>query len=77
MNAKPVIVASLLAIGYILPAAAQSAFFIVRDPATRHCSIVDKRPVTSETTVVNPDGTTYTTRTEAETAMKTVKICSE
>jgi hypothetical protein len=28
--------------------------------------------VTKETTVVSPDGTTYTTRTEAETGMKTL-----
>jgi hypothetical protein len=24
---------------------------------------------------VNPDGSTYTTRTEAEGAMKTIKVC--
>jgi len=77
MNAKTAILAGLLAGAYILPAAAQtpSSYFIVRDPATKHCSIVDQRPVSNEVTVVNPDGSTYTTRTEAEGAMKTLKVC--
>ncbi|MBV9551372.1 MAG: hypothetical protein JO032_01145 [Alphaproteobacteria bacterium] len=55
------------------PAFADS-FWIVQGP-DRHCQIVDKRPVTKEMTVVSPDGMTYTTRTEAEGAMKTIKVC--
>lgn len=77
MNTKFAVWAGVLAVGYVLPAAAQSSFFIVRDPATKHCSIVDQRPVSGTLTVVNPNGVTYTTRTEAETAMKTVKVCTE
>jgi hypothetical protein len=56
-----------------LPAFADS-FWVVQGP-DRHCQVVDKRPTTKETTVVNPDGTTYTTRTEAMDAMKTIKVC--
>ena len=33
-------------------------------------------PVTREVTVVGGDGVVYHTRTEAETAMKTVKVCT-
>ena len=43
---------------------------------TKKCSIVDKKPVATEATIVGPDGAVYKTKTEAETAMKTVKVCS-
>ena len=49
-------------------------FFIVQDTATKRCTIVEQKP-TSQTTVVVGNGTTYTTRQEAEGAMKTVKVC--
>jgi hypothetical protein len=57
------------------PALAQSGFFIVQDSSTKKCTIVSERPTTTTTTVVNPAGTTYTTRAEAEAGMKTVKVC--
>jgi hypothetical protein len=38
------------------------------------CGIVEKYPIPS-TTVVVGDGTVYTTRAEAQTAVKTVKVC--
>jgi hypothetical protein len=61
-----------------LGALAQGAtsFYIVQDVKTKKCTIVDKKPVASEATVVGPDGAVYKTRTEAETAMKTVKVCT-
>jgi hypothetical protein len=37
---------------------------------------MDKRPTVTEETVVGPDGVVYKTRTEAESAMKTVKVCT-
>ena len=55
---------------------AQDAYYIVQDVKTKKCTIVDKKPATSEATLVGPDGTVYKTRTEAETAMKTVKVCT-
>jgi hypothetical protein len=73
MKAKFALAGALL-IAAALPALADSSYFIVQGP-DRHCQIVDQRPTTKETTVVNPDGTTYTTRTEAMDAMKTVKVC--
>jgi hypothetical protein len=48
-------------------------YFIVQDTTSKRCTIVEQRPTTQTTTIVG--GTTYTTRTEAEGAMKTVKIC--
>lgn len=49
-------------------------FYVVQDSSTKRCTIVDKKPTTT-TTVVVGNGV-YKTRTEAETAMKTVKVCS-
>ena len=59
------------------PALAQSGFYIVQDATTKKCTIVNERPTSTTTTVVSPAGTTYTTRTEAEAGMKTVKVCEE
>jgi uncharacterized protein YcfJ len=59
-----------------VPAMAQTSYYIVQDVKTKHCQIVDKKPVATEATVVGPDGAVYKTRTEAETAMKTVKVCT-
>ena len=61
----------------IVSASAQPAgsFYIVRDATTKKCTIVDQKPTTTTTTVVG-DGV-YKTRTEAETGMKSVKVCTE
>ena len=50
-------------------------FYVVRDASTKKCTIVDKRPTTTTTTVV--DNGVFKTRTEAETSMKTMKVCTE
>ena len=57
------------------PALAQSGFYIVQDATTKKCTIVSEKPTTTTTTVVGPAGVTYTTRAEAETGMKSVKVC--
>ena len=55
---------------------AQTAeFYVVRDATTKKCTIVDKKPTTTTTTVV--DNGVFKTRTEAETSMKTMKVCTE
>ena len=50
-------------------------YYVVRDATTKKCTIVDKKPTTTTTTVV--DNGTFKTRTEAETSMKTMKVCTE
>lgn len=65
--------AALSLAAFATPALAQS-FFIVQDPTSHHCTIVDQRPTTTTTTVVGNG--TYTSRTEAETAMKSVQVCT-
>jgi len=49
-------------------------FYIVQDTATKCCTTVEQK-LTSQTTVVVGDSKTFTTRQEAEGAMKTVKVC--
>ena len=53
-----------------------TSYYVVQDVKTKKCTIVDKKPVATEYTVVGDDGVTYKTRTEAESAMKTVKVCT-
>lgn len=70
----PIALAGAMLVATALPALAETSYFIVSGP-DHHCRVVDQRPTEKNMTVVNPDGTTYTTRTEAMTAMKTVKVC--
>ena len=53
-----------------------TSYYIVQDVKTKKCTIVDKKPVATEATIVGPEGVVYKTRPEAETAMKTVKVCT-
>jgi hypothetical protein len=57
---------------FATPALAE--FYIVQDTTTKRCRIVEQIP-TPRTTVVVGDGTVYSTRQEAEGALKTVKVC--
>jgi hypothetical protein len=52
-----------------------SEYYVVRDATTKKCTIVDKKPTTTTTTVV--DNGIFKTRTEAETGMKSIKVCTE
>jgi hypothetical protein len=49
-------------------------FYVVRDATTKKCTIVDSKPTSTTTTVV--DNGTFKTKTEAETGMKTMKVCT-
>ncbi len=75
MNVKTIVAASLIA-AFITPALAADEFYVVQDVKTKKCTVVDKKPTESTTTVVSPSGTVYKTRSEAETGMKSVKVCS-
>ena len=56
-------------------AASAAEFYIVRDATTKKCTVVDAKPTTTTTTVVG-DGV-YKTRVEADSAIKTTKVCTE
>jgi len=67
--------AAALVTAFAAPALAEE-FYVVQDTATKKCTIVDKKPTVATETVVSPSGTVYKTRAEAETGMKSVKVCS-
>ena len=52
-----------------------SEYYVVRDASTKKCTVVDKKPTATTTTVV--DNGTFKTKTEAETGMKSIKVCTE
>jgi hypothetical protein len=49
---------------------------VVQDAKTKKCTIVDKKPTTTTETTVLGDGTVFKSRTEAETGMKSYKVCT-
>jgi hypothetical protein len=49
-------------------------YYIVQDASTKKCTVTQTKPTTT-TTVVVGDGKVYTSQTEAENAIKTVKVC--
>src|SRR5712692_466847 len=53
-----------------------TSFYVVQDLKTKKCTVVDKKPVATEATIVGPDGAVYKTKTDAETAMKAAKACT-
>jgi hypothetical protein len=56
------------------PAFADS-FYVVQDVKTKKCTITETKPTSSEVTVVNGNSV-YKTKAEAESGMKTIKVCS-
>jgi hypothetical protein len=50
-------------------------FYVVQDVKTKKCTVVDKKPATTTEVTVVSDGV-YKSRTEAETGMKSVKVCT-
>lgn len=53
---------------------ATTEFYVVQDTTTKKCTIVDKKPTTTTTVVVGNN--VFKTKTEAETGMKTIKVCT-
>jgi hypothetical protein len=49
-------------------------FYVVRDSTTKTCSVVDTKPVSSAVTVV--ENGEFPTKEQAETAIKTIKLCN-
>ena len=59
----------------IAQTAMAAEFYVVRDATTKKCTVVETKPTTTTTTVV--DNGIFKTTTEAETGMKTMKVCTE
>lgn len=65
---------ALMASALATPAYAQ--FFVVQDTKTKKCTVVKEKPTTDAMVVVNEDGVTYVTETEAQAATKKIKVCT-
>ena len=66
--------ALVFAVSAVAETAVAAEFYIVRDATTKKCTVVDTKPTTTTTTIV--DNGTFKTKTEAETGMKTMKVCT-
>jgi hypothetical protein len=73
-NAMKALMAGILVVAFAVPALAADEFYVVQDVKTKKCTIVDKKPTTTTVTQVGP--VTFKTRTEAESGMKTIKVCT-
>jgi hypothetical protein len=71
---RKILIAGAVTLGLTAPTLA-AEFYVVHDTATKKCTIVDKKPTVTTTTIVG-DGKVYKTREEAETGMKSVKVCT-
>jgi hypothetical protein len=58
----------------IAETAVAAEFYVVRDTTTKKCTVVDAKPTSTTTTIV--DNGVFKTKTEAETGMKTMKVCT-
>ena len=60
-----------------VPAFAQTTvteeYYVVQDPGTKRCTIVNQKPTTTSVVQVGP--LAFKSRTEAEAGMKTIKVC--
>ena len=74
LNKTLIVGALALAAVSIAQTANAAEFYVVRDATTKKCTIVDSKPTTTTTTIV--DNGTFKTKTEAETGMKTMKVCT-
>ena len=68
---------SVVLVALVAPVSAQTTvteYYVVQDAATKKCTIVDKKPTTTTTVQVGP--VAFKSRTEAESGMKTIKVCT-
>jgi hypothetical protein len=66
--------AMAFAVTAVAETAVAAEFYVVRDATTKKCTVVDTKPTTTTTTIV--DNGIFKTKTEAETGMKTMKVCT-
>lgn len=78
-------IAALMSAALAAPAFAQSpttgtkpatTFYIVQDATTKRCTVMQQRPTATTMTIVGGDTMAYKTETEAQTALKTTKACT-
>jgi len=74
MKISAVVIAVSLTAAFVAPAFAAESYYIVQDAKTKKCTVTETKPTSTETTVVSGD-TVYKTKSEAESGIKTTKVC--
>jgi hypothetical protein len=69
------ILAIAVSTALVVPAAAQATFYVVQDTTTKRCTVVKERPTTKTMVIVGDSGKVYTTEAEAQSAIRTIKVC--
>jgi hypothetical protein len=69
---KALVIAAALAT-WVTPALAD--YYIIQEPTTKRCRIVEERPAPGVGVVIGEGG--FGVRTEAESRMRTVEVCRE
>jgi len=72
---KAILAGAALAAACISPALAD--YYIVQNPSTKRCTVVEQRPANPSIGVVVGGDTGFGVRTEAESRMKSVEVCRE
>lgn len=72
---KRTLLSVALSVAIVAPAAAQATFYVVQDTTTKRCSVVREKPATKTMVIVGDSGKVYTTEAEAQSAMRTIKVC--
>ena len=69
------VLALAISTALVVPAAAQATFSVVQDTTTKRCPIVKERPTAKTMVIVGDSGKVYATEAEAQTAIRTIKVC--
>jgi len=72
---KAILAGAALAAACITPALAD--YYIVQNPTTKRCTIVEQRPANPSVGIVIGGDQGFGVRAEAENRMKTVEVCRE
>ena len=72
---KAILAGAALAAACITPALAD--YYIVQNPTTKRCTIVEQRPANPSIGIVLGGDQGFGVRAEAENRMKTVEVCRE
>jgi hypothetical protein len=70
---KAILAGAGLAALFITPALAD--FYIIQEPTTKRCTIVEQRPAPGAGIIIGDRG--FGVRVEAESHMRTVEVCRE
>ncbi len=69
------IVGCLILAAFVSPAIAANEYYVVQDPTTKKCFVIDKPIANSSVKLIGEDKP-YVTRDAADAAMKTAKECA-